>query len=570
MTLDGVTQNAPIDSEGNFSTTFDTGALPAALTPYQVTYAYAGDTNFNGVSDDSTTTLTVGKATPIVTWVNPADIVYGTALSATQLNANASVAGTIIYAPAITAILNAGQNQTLSAVFTPTDATDYNIVDATAEINVTKATPVVTWSNPADITFGTALSITQLDATANVAGAFDYTPDVSTILSAGQNQTLSAVFTPTDTNDYNIVDATAQINVAKATPGVTWANPNDITVGTALGATQLNATANVGGVFKYTPPTGTVLGVGANQTLSTEFTPTDTTDYNTVDATAQINVNTKTTPVVTWINPADITFGTKLSVKQLDATANVAGVFVYTPAAGTTLGAGQNQTLSVVFTPTDTADFNTVDATAQINVAKATPIISWENPANITVGTVLSGTQLDASANVAGSFVYTPPAGTVLSAGTNQTLSAIFTPTDATDYNTANASAHINVIQGTNVLPAGWSDLDIGSPRRLGSASYSSGIWTIKGGGADIWNGSDHFNYAFESIHGSVSIVARVTGLTNTDPWAKAGVMLRDGSGANAAFADIVVTPGNGVAFQWRTTAGRPQFQRQPNWDRGS
>jgi hypothetical protein len=78
----------------------------------------------------------------------------------------------------------------------------------------------------------------------------------------------------------------------KTTPVVTWANPADITVGTALGATQLNATASVPGAFAYTPPAGTVLGVGPGQTLSVDFTPTDTASFNSVlGTTVKINVN---------------------------------------------------------------------------------------------------------------------------------------------------------------------------------------------------------------------------------------------------------------------------------------
>ena len=52
-------------------------------------------------------------------------------------------------------------------------------------------------------------------------------------------------------------------------------NPAAITYGTALSATQLNATANVPGSVVYSPPSGTVLPVGANQTLSVTFTPTE-------------------------------------------------------------------------------------------------------------------------------------------------------------------------------------------------------------------------------------------------------------------------------------------------------
>jgi len=71
---------------------------------------------------------------------------------------------------------------------------------------------------------------------------------------------------------------------------ITWANPADITEGTALSATQLNATADVAGTFVYTPAIGTVLSGGANQNLKVDFTPTDAVNYNTATKTVTINV----------------------------------------------------------------------------------------------------------------------------------------------------------------------------------------------------------------------------------------------------------------------------------------
>ena len=91
-------------------------------------------------------------------------------------------------------------------------------------INVQKAIPVLTWANPADITYGTALDATQLDATASVPGTFVYTPAPGTVLSAGAGQTLSVTFTPTDTVDYTSVTATATINVSQAQLTVTANN----------------------------------------------------------------------------------------------------------------------------------------------------------------------------------------------------------------------------------------------------------------------------------------------------------------------------------------------------------
>src|SRR5207253_913041 len=102
--------------------------------------------------------------------------------------------------------------------------------------------------------------------------------------------------------------------------------------------------------------------------------------------------------------------------------------FVYTPAAGAVLNAGAAQTLSVSFTPTDAANYTTASKTVSINVLKATPVITWTTPVDIIYGTALSGTQLNASASVPGTFVYTPAAATVLNAGSAQTLSVAFTP----------------------------------------------------------------------------------------------------------------------------------------------
>ena len=109
-----------------------------------------------------------------------------------------------------------------------------------------------------------------------------------------------------------------------------------------------------------------------NQTLSVTFNPMNTTDYSTATAQVTLQVN-PATPKITWATPAAITSGTPLSSTQLNATASVPGNFVYSPAAGTVLPAG-NQTLSVTFTPTDTTDYTT--ATAQVTLVVNAPVPS--------------------------------------------------------------------------------------------------------------------------------------------------------------------------------------------------
>ena len=427
---------------GNFVYTPAAGSvLTAGTHTLSVVFTPTDTTDYGTVTQ--TVQLVVNQATATVTWANPAAMTYGMPLSATQLDATASVPGTFVYTPAAGTVLAAGMH-TLSVVFTPTDITDFVTITKTVQFVVNKATAAVSWATPAAITYGTALSPTQLDATSSVPGTFVYTPGAGAVPGAGM-QTLSVLFTPTDTADYGPLTQTVTLLVNQATPVVMWPTPAPVNAGTALSATQLDATATgVGGTalpgtFTYTPPAGTVPNPGS-QTLSALFSPTDKVDYRNATQTTTLVVNKAQAPVIAWAAPAAITYGTALSAAQLDATSTVPGTFTYTPAAGAVPGAG-TQTLSVLFTPTDTVTYTTATRTVTLVVNQAMPVLSWPTPAAIAYGTALSATQLDASAggvggaSLPGTFAYTPPVNTVPVPGT-QTLSVLFTPTDSVDYTT--------------------------------------------------------------------------------------------------------------------------------------
>ncbi|PYR64736.1 MAG: hypothetical protein DMG20_15925 [Acidobacteria bacterium] len=360
-------------------------------------------------------------------------------------------------------------------------------------LNIGKATPVITWNNPADITYGTAFGGTQLNATASTAGSFTYTPSTGTVLNVGNGQTLHVDFTPTDNTNYNVASKDVVINVLKATPTITWNNPADITTGTALSGTQLNATASVAGSFVYTPAAGTVLSEGNGQTLHVDFTPTAPANYNTASKDVMINVvapatssgsggtspdrdatspgsgtaspgsgttptppadSSQTMPTITWnITPAPIVYGTELGGVQLNATALVPGVFVYTPPAGTMLQAGNHQLLHMEFIPADSAHYSRVSRDVFIDVSKATPVINWANPSAIQFGTPLGAAQLNATASVPGAFVYTPAAGAVLSPGSH-VLHVEFTPADSANYNSARLDVVIQIVEKPKATPA--------------------------------------------------------------------------------------------------------------------
>jgi len=157
--VDGVAAGSPVTLSGG-SAPFTTSTLTVSGSPHSITASYSGDDNNNPSSAASAVSVTVNQATPIITWVNPADITYGTALGGAQLNASASVPGAFAYNPTNGTVLNAGGNQALTASFTPTDANNYSNASATVYINVNQANAGGTFTaapNPSlpgsDVTF---------------------------------------------------------------------------------------------------------------------------------------------------------------------------------------------------------------------------------------------------------------------------------------------------------------------------------------------------------------------------------------------------------------------------------
>ncbi len=105
-------------------------------------------------------------------------------------------------------------------------------------------------------------------------------------------------------------------------------------------------------------------------------------------------------------------------------------------------------------------------------------------------------------------------------------------------------------------LPAGQQSVDIGSPALAGSASYSSGAYTIKAGGTDIWGTADQFQFVYQPMSGNAEVVARVASLTNANAWSKAGVMIREALTAGSRHASMFTSVSKGYAFQRRPETG--------------
>ncbi len=235
-----------------------------------------------------------------------------------------------------------------------------------------------------------------------------------------------------------------------ATPVLSWVTPAPIVVGTALSATQLNALvttpAGLSGTYSYSPAAGTLLAVGS-YTLTVVFTPTDLVTYTTATKTVtQVVTPLGTTPVPTGPSAATINLGDGSGT--YDKTGHEAPVTI--SPANCTYTITYNGSTAV---PVNAGSYNVIvtaygnctgTATRTLVIAKATPNIEWLDPADITTTTPLSSTQLNATADVPGSFAYSPAAKRLLPAGT-QILGATFTPTDSANYESVNVNATINV-----------------------------------------------------------------------------------------------------------------------------
>jgi hypothetical protein len=133
--------------------TANTGPLssPADSTVGTHIFSVNSQDLVGNASPASAVTYTVSKATPVVVWPAPAPIVYGTLLSAVQLDATANVPGTFVYNPAMGTVLPPG-SQTLSVTFTPSDVVDYNVVSQQVTLLVTQ--PQISFAPPS-LNFGT-------------------------------------------------------------------------------------------------------------------------------------------------------------------------------------------------------------------------------------------------------------------------------------------------------------------------------------------------------------------------------------------------------------------------------
>ena len=504
---------------GNTATTNASGAatvsgvslsgINAGSYPTGIGATFGGDSlYFNSAGSNS---LTIDKATPTITWNNPANIIYGTGLSGTQLNASASVPGGFAYTPAAGTVLHVGNSQSLHVDFTPADATNYNNASKDVSINVTKATLTVKADNQ-ERPYGEANPPLTYTMTGFVNGdtqasAINGEPSITTTAigtSAPGNYPITAAIGSLTSADYGFSFVNGTLTVTKTDQTINFAALADKTYGDADFTVSATASSGLTVIFtasgKCTISGMTVHLTGAGSCTITA-SQAGNTNYNPAPNVPQ-SFNVGKASSTTTVTVSNATYDGQ-------------------PHGGTAVATGfggLNQNLTVSYEgrngtnygPSTTAPTNAGDYTAaatfngdadhdgssdnkNFQIGKATPSIYWNNPANIIYGTALSGTQLNAVAKnglsvVAGAYLYNPAAGTVLNAGNGQTLSVIFTPTDTTNYNGASKSVSINVGQRMATVTADNKAKQFSDPLPAFTAT-TTGLF-----GNDVLGGSVSFN----------------------------------------------------------------------------
>ena len=389
--------------------------VTASYTP--TTYVVTTDTaTFNGnlanaaLSSPSSVQLTLtGPATApsssiALNGFTPATPVYGqtNTVSATVSGGTLTPAGTVTFTiDSTTTVQGTLAGGVATVTLPPLTAGSHTIVAAYSSTNgytasstssssftVNQVTPSITWTAPAAITYGMALSATQLNASSAVAGTFAYTPVAGTVPGAG-TQRLSVTFTPTDTTNYATATKTVSLTVNQAALTVVADNKSMVygaTIPTLTG-TLTGVLAGDGITASYNTTATSSSTVGSYPITATLNDPNSKLSNYSVSNTAGTLVVTQATPTVSaWPTASAITFGQTLASSTLTGgTAAAAGTFAFT-APGTAPNAG-TYSASVIFRPTDTTDYATVSGSVNVTVNKATPTVALAvspNPAMLS------------------------------------------------------------------------------------------------------------------------------------------------------------------------------------------
>ncbi len=220
---------------------------------------------------------------------------------------------------------------------------------------------------------------------------------------------------------------------------------------------------------------------------------------------------------------------------------------------------------------TGTNNFEIVESAFALNLApyNVAPVLGTLSNQSVAIGGSVNFTATATDANSGQTLTFSLGSGAPAGAYINPTTGAFsWTPTAVGNYTvpvtvTDNGTPPLHATQiitvtvtGTTNVPTGETTQDIGSVGFTGSDSQTGDVTELNGSGADIYGGADAFRFESQPVTGDTTVVTKVTSVSYANGWSKAGAMIRETTAAGATEAAMVVTPGEGVSFQWRSTTG--------------
>jgi hypothetical protein len=377
----GLNQSLPVTYSGRNATTYGPSTTaPTDAGDYTASASFGGDADHNASSDSKEFQITKATSMTAVTFEDAPYVYRGSAYTATaQANGagGLNVPVTIAYSGDCTNVTTAG-GCTATATY-PGDANHEGSNDSRS-ITITKATATIALGDLLQ-TYNGAPRVATATTNPNNLDGLTVTYDGSTTAPTGAGS--YPVVASLNNQNYQADNATGTLEVGKATPTVEWSNPAGIVYGTALGASQFNATASVPGSFAYTPASGTVLNAGDSQTLHADFTPTDTTNYNGATKDVSINV-AKASQAITFGALANKTYGD--APFNVSATGGASGNSITFSATGNCTGSGSTITITgagnctVTATQGGNANYTAApDVARSFQIAKAAATITLGN-----------------------------------------------------------------------------------------------------------------------------------------------------------------------------------------------
>jgi hypothetical protein len=490
---------SPADGLTSQSVSAGISGLQAGTTyHYRLTATHSGDVPTSGADMQFVTSGSAPvKTTPKITWANPAAIAYGTALTTTQLNARANVPGQFAYTPPVGSRLPLG-TQSLSVTFTPLDTITYATVQKSVSLVVVMANQIITFPAPPSLLYGDA--DVDLAATASSELTVSYAtsnPAVASIVDGNRLHVVGAgsvKITASQPGDANWKPA-----LAVARTLVIGKKPQTITyptlTGHAMGDADFSpgATASSGLAVTYASSAPAVATIVAGQihlvgkgTAVITASQIGSANWAAAPPLKQTLVVAIGSQIITFASlpnkgVGDVDFApgatasSGLTVSYVSSNSKVATIVagkIHVVGEGSsTITAKQAGNASWTAAP-DAAQTFTVGG-------KAAPVITWANPAAISYGKPLTATQLNAKANVPGTFAYSPASGAQLPVG-QQSLSVTFTPNDQVKYNTAQKSVALTVNKtAATVTLAGLSQTYTGQPRVVTATTVPAGLKVV-------------------------------------------------------------------------------------------